>query len=100
MRFSSVLLPQPDGPTIDAKSPGSSSSETSSSATMRPPSNDFVTRSTTTSTPPFEPVGHFGFTSRFRTFVYVLPPIFAFTVQRSVSPPNWDASRESGGKIM
>ena len=32
--------------------------------------------------------------------MYVLPPIFALTVQRSVSPPNWDANRESGGKMM
>ena len=52
IRFSSVLLPQPDGPVIETSSPGSTRKETSTSAAMRPSSNDRETWSTTTSAPP------------------------------------------------
>ena len=51
-RFRSVLLPPPEGPVSETTSPGSSRKETSSSAQIRPSSNDFETWSTTTSTPP------------------------------------------------
>src|SRR5689334_8184759 len=48
--FSSVLLPQPDGPFSATNSPGSIRSDASRTATTRP--NCFETPSTTTSAPP------------------------------------------------
>src|SRR4051794_29813699 len=47
MRLNSVLLPQPDGPTIDTKSPSATCSETSCSAcTGRRPAKVWLTPST------------------------------------------------------
>ena len=100
MRLSSVLLPQPDGPTTEANSPGAScerdSVERDDAAIferLRDVLDDDVDAAVRS-------LAHCGFTRRFRIFVYVLPPIFALTVQRSVSPPSGVASRASGGKIM
>ena len=84
-RLSSVLLPQPDGPTTEANSPGSSANETSSKATMCPSSNDFVTFDDDVGAAASS-LAHFGFTSRFRIFLYVLPPIFDLIVQRGRDP--------------
>ena len=55
MHFNSVVLPEPDAPTIARKMPGLTFKLASSTANVRPPSNDLLNRSISIRAPGIDP---------------------------------------------